>query len=93
MTQRESSSKRQPIYALHLIKLSGEREQILEAEMSPHRVRNVAKPISKGGKRKVEISRDGKVLPGGAAALDDVCMELWFKRKEEEESTDEQGSE
>jgi len=68
-------------YCLYLDTPEG-REEILIGEKDPNRVRRVAtgkrftKRINKG---RAVITRDNKVLPGGAYALDQICFDKWLE--------------
>lgn len=76
-------------YCLYLDTPEG-REVIIEGEKDPDRVRRVAtgksftKRLQRGIGRKAIITRDNKVLPGGAHALDQICFQLWLQKSDEE---------
>lgn len=69
-------------FALYLV-TDKAREPILTGQTSPWKVRNVAQRLKERPGRKVEITRDNKVLPGGKNALDRLCLDLWFEEREE----------
>ena len=70
-------------YSLYIMKMDGSLEPILEHEKSIRRVRNVALKIKERPGRKVRIERDGKLLPGGARALDNEAYQMWLEEHDE----------
>jgi len=79
-----------PTYALYLDCPQNGREEIVTGEKDPFRVRRIAtgksftKRLSRFG-RKAVITKDNKVLPGGATALDRVCYEKWLEENQPED--------
>lgn len=65
-------------YSVYVIGKSGARDLILDNETDIERVRNIALGTCRKGKRKVEIECNGKVLVGGAHALDDQAYDRWL---------------
>jgi len=72
-----------PFYYLYLKNSSGELEKILGPEYSPWKIRNVANKIKEKPHRKVVITKNNKVLPGGKSALDKYLLEIWLVEREE----------
>lgn len=64
-------------YNVYLLVDGKDPATILDGEKNPVRVRRVAKGIKTRPGKKVQITRDGKVLPGGAAGLDGVVYGKW----------------
>lgn len=52
----------------------------------PLQVRRVALSRSKQGERKVEITRDGKRVPGGLSGLDDLAYSRWVEDHPQDEN-------
>lgn len=73
-------------YSLFLENRDGSRVLILDNEPDPMRVRRTAIGISKRAKkRKVVITKNGKDLPGGANALDDLAYKMHWEALDEPE--------
>ena len=65
-------------YSLRLVSPNGDVRQIVELEPSFLRVRAIAFSIKKKPGRRLIISVDGKDMPGGANALDQLAYEAWL---------------
>ena len=65
-------------YSLRLISPSGAVRIIVESEPSVKRVRAITFGIKKRPGQKLVISLNGKDLPGGANALDQIAYEAWL---------------
>ena len=80
-----------PTFALYLDCPINGREEILTGEKDPFRVRNVAtgrgftKRLRARHGRKAVITKDNKVLQGGAHALDRICYQKWLEDHEEQD--------
>lgn len=80
-----------PTYALYLDCPINGREAIVTGERDPFRIRRIAtgKSFTKRLKarygRKAVITKDNKVMPGGAHALDRICYQKWLEDHQPEE--------
>jgi hypothetical protein len=79
-----------PTFVLYLDCPTNGREEIVRGK-DPFRIRRIAtgrsftKRVAARGGRKAVITKDNKVLQGGAAALDRICYQKWLEDHQPEE--------
>lgn len=71
-------------YCLFFLDRTGNLEPILLDQSSARKVRNVAQKIKEKPGRSLLITRDGKRLQGGAAALDRELYQRWLEEHNED---------